>query len=207
MEPQTTEAKIIAGALAEFAEHGYEGARIDRIAERAGVNKAMIYYHYKGKEKLYESIIRDTAEGIRAYIMEKMKQEARSLDDILTMFEFFADYLHGLDLNFFRILMREISSGGKYLRDVFLPNTLLPFMSIFLQSAEKLKERKEIREVDPIYTFLQMAGSILYFNLLRIVLMDSEAFPLVFRENYLADFKKNFSLIIRDGLANREKEV
>ena len=206
MEPQSTEAKIIAGALAEFAEHGYEGARMDRIADRAGVNKAMIYYHYKGKENLYTSIIRETAEGIRIYIAGKMKQEAQSLDEIIVMFDFFADYLHGLDLNFIRILMREISSGGKYLRDVFLPNTLLPFMKIFIESAEKLKERKEIRDVDPIYTFLQMAGSILYFNLLRIVLRDSEVFPLVFRENYLAEFKKNFSLIIRDGLANREKE-
>ena len=74
MEPQSTEEKIIASALAEFAEHGYEGARVDRIADRAGVNKAMIYYHYKGKENLYEKIIRDTAEGIYALITGKMKR-------------------------------------------------------------------------------------------------------------------------------------
>jgi TetR/AcrR family transcriptional regulator len=204
MEPQSTDEKIIKGALAEFAEHGYEGARVDRIAERAGVNKAMIYYHYKGKEKLYEKIIRDTAEGIRDYIAGKMTQEISSLDDIIVMFNFFADYLHGLDLNFFRILMREISSGGKYMREVFLPKTLLPFMGIFVESAAKLRDRKLIGDVDPIYTFLQLAGSILYFNLLRIVLKDSEAFSMVYRDNYLAEFKKNFALIVRDGLVNRE---
>lgn len=204
MESQSTEEKIIASALAEFAEHGYEGARVDRIADRAGVNKAMIYYHYKGKENLYAKIIRDTAEGIRNYIAGKMKQEVNSLDDIIAMFDFFADYLHGLDQNFIRILMREISSGGKYMREVFLPNTLLPFMGIFIESATKLRERGEIRDVDPLYTFLQLAGGILYFNLLRIVLRDSEAFSMVYRDNYLADFKKNFALIVRDGLVNRE---
>ncbi|MBP7586071.1 MAG: TetR/AcrR family transcriptional regulator [Spirochaetes bacterium] len=202
MESQTTEEKIITSALEEFAEHGYEGARVDRIAERAGVNKAMIYYHYKGKENLYEKIIRDTATGIRAYIQERMIPDVNSLDDVIAMFSFFADYLHGLDLNFFRILMREISSGGKYLRDVFLPNTLLPFMSVYVEAAKKLKEEGKIKDVDPVYTFLQLAGSILYFNLLRIVLRDSQAFSLVFRENYLADFKKNFSLIVREGIAN-----
>jgi len=207
MEPQTTEEKIIASALAEFAEYGYEGARVDRIAERAGVNKAMIYYHYKGKEELYGKIIRDTASGIRDYISEKMIPDVRSVDDVIAMFGFFADYLHGLDLNFFRILMREISSGGKYLRDVFLPNTLLPFMEVFMKSAGKLREKGEIRDVDPVYTFLQLAGSILYFNMLRIVLKDSDAFPMVFRDNYLVDFKKNFSLIIRDGLIKRDGEV
>ncbi len=207
MDSKTTEEKIIAGALAEFAEYGYEGARVDRIAKRAGVNKAMIYYHYRGKEKLYEKLLRDTSTGIRTAIMEKMKDEAHSLDDILQMFDYFTEYLHGLDLNFFRILMREISSGGKYLRELFLPNTLLPLMDFFVESIDELREKGRIKDLDPIYTFLQLAGGILYFTLLRIVLRDSDAYSRVFRENYLADFKKNFSLIIKDGLLKGEGEV
>ncbi len=36
--------------MTEFADNGFHGARIDSIARKAKVNKAMIYYHFKGKE-------------------------------------------------------------------------------------------------------------------------------------------------------------
>ena len=57
-EDATTPEKIRRAALAEFAELGLDGARIDRIAERAGVNKAMIYYHFKSKDELYIDVVR-----------------------------------------------------------------------------------------------------------------------------------------------------
>ena len=38
---------ILAAAALEFAERGFAGARVDRIARRARVNKAMLYYHFK----------------------------------------------------------------------------------------------------------------------------------------------------------------
>lgn len=57
MEAATTGEKIIKAAQREFAQYGYEGARVDRIAQKAKINKAMIYYHYKSKENLYESLL------------------------------------------------------------------------------------------------------------------------------------------------------
>ena len=54
-----TRARILAAAALEFAERGFGGARVDRIARRARVNKAMIYYHFKSKQALYRSLLRD----------------------------------------------------------------------------------------------------------------------------------------------------
>jgi AcrR family transcriptional regulator len=56
-EDQPTRDKIVAAALQEFAEHGQEGARVDRIAASAGVNKAMIYYHFHSKDNLYIEVV------------------------------------------------------------------------------------------------------------------------------------------------------
>lgn len=195
-----TEKKIIESAIAEFAEYGFEGARVDRIAKRAKVNKAMIYYHFKGKEKLYEKVLRDTAQGIREYIGAKMKTEVSSVEDVLEILGFFIEYLHNIDINFFRIIMREISSGGKYFKKIFLPNTLIPFMETFLGAIEVLKKEKKIAEVNPLYTFFQLVGSALYFNLLRIVLKDTELYKKVFHENYLEEYMRNFSSIVLHGL-------
>ena len=50
--------RILAAAALEFAERGFGGARVDRIARRARVNKAMLYYHFKSKQGLYSTLLR-----------------------------------------------------------------------------------------------------------------------------------------------------
>jgi AcrR family transcriptional regulator len=54
-----TRQKIISAARAEFAQHGIDGARVDQIAKQAGVNKAMLYYHFHSKDKLYQAVLKD----------------------------------------------------------------------------------------------------------------------------------------------------
>ena len=57
VEVARTRERILNAAEAEFARKGFEGARIDKIAEAAGVNKALIYYYFKGKKALLEELI------------------------------------------------------------------------------------------------------------------------------------------------------
>lgn len=56
---------ILDAAMDEFASHGLGGARMDRIAERAGVNKRLIYYYFESKERLFLAVLERTYEGIR----------------------------------------------------------------------------------------------------------------------------------------------
>lgn len=51
---------IIEAALEVFSERGYEGATIKKIADRANINQALIYQHFKNKEDLYKSILEKT---------------------------------------------------------------------------------------------------------------------------------------------------
>ena len=51
-------AAIFRAAALEFAERGYEAAGTDRIATRARVNKAMLYYHFGSKRQLYLDVLR-----------------------------------------------------------------------------------------------------------------------------------------------------
>jgi AcrR family transcriptional regulator len=52
-----TKAAIVAAALAEFAELGLAGSRIDEIARSARVNKALLYYYFESKEHLYQGVV------------------------------------------------------------------------------------------------------------------------------------------------------
>jgi AcrR family transcriptional regulator len=56
-DPQRTVADIIAVATREFAEFGFSGARVDRIAAQTNTSKRMIYYYFNSKEGLYREVL------------------------------------------------------------------------------------------------------------------------------------------------------
>ena len=83
---------IQAAARAEFAEYGFAGARVDRIARRAGVNKQLLFYYFGSKEELYQSIVGDltgeaalpAAQAAKArHASEDLRAAFRSLFDSL----------------------------------------------------------------------------------------------------------------------------
>jgi TetR/AcrR family transcriptional regulator len=57
-----TRARILEAATREFSSNGFAGARTEQIAEAAGVNKALIYYYFQGKEALYAAALESAAE-------------------------------------------------------------------------------------------------------------------------------------------------
>jgi len=71
-DPEGMRLRILEAAKQEFAAHGLAGARVDRIAAKAGANKRMLYYHVGKKDDLYLAVL----EG--AY--EKIRREERGLD-------------------------------------------------------------------------------------------------------------------------------
>lgn len=64
--PEKTTLDILVAAREEFVDHGLDGARIDRIAERAGANKRLIYHYVGNKEELYSRVLLDAYRDIRA---------------------------------------------------------------------------------------------------------------------------------------------
>ncbi len=61
-DAEETRKRILLAAVAEFAEFGYSGARVDRIAKGAGANKSLIYVYFGNKDQLFDAVI-DAAVG------------------------------------------------------------------------------------------------------------------------------------------------
>lgn len=64
----TAKQRILEAAAQVFAESGYDGARVDEIAKRAGVNKALIYYYYDNKESLLSLLFQETRDAVFALL-------------------------------------------------------------------------------------------------------------------------------------------
>ena len=106
--------RILAAAALEFSERGYAGARVDRIARRARVNKAMLYYHFSSKQGLYRTLLRNTFGAIAAQleaIAASDRPPAEKLDAAVSALAAFIE-AHAY---FPSIMLREVSEGGTHL--------------------------------------------------------------------------------------------
>jgi TetR/AcrR family transcriptional regulator len=78
-----TRARILEAAIGEFSENGLAGARTEQIAEAAGVNKALIYYYFQGKESLYAAAIETVAESVLASSMAALNADQTAGERLL----------------------------------------------------------------------------------------------------------------------------
>jgi AcrR family transcriptional regulator len=69
-DPGATRERILAAALAEFADKGRAGARVDAIARRARINKRMLYHYFGNKDDLFREILRRKVAARAAAIAE-----------------------------------------------------------------------------------------------------------------------------------------
>ena len=78
-----TRGRILDAALAEFAAHGLAGARTEPIAAAAGVNKALLYYYFESKEKLYAATLEMVSARVRDRSMAVFLRDASPGERIL----------------------------------------------------------------------------------------------------------------------------
>jgi AcrR family transcriptional regulator len=84
---------IVEAARAHFAEHGLQGSSLRRITQKAGVNIALISYHFGSKQKLFEGVLADCVERLnrpRLHALEKLERKAGSqavaIEDLLAAY-------------------------------------------------------------------------------------------------------------------------
>ncbi len=159
--PRVSPEQILAVAAAEFAERGFAGARVDRIAHRARVNKAMLYYHFRSKEELYRTLLRRTftlaSERLSAIAASdlhpaaKMDRVVESIADFLREYAFFP-----------AIMLREIAEGGARLdRETIAALSALP-RSVAAIVAEG-RAAGAFGDVHPLFAYFSMIAPIVFY--------------------------------------------
>src|SRR3954464_1052602 len=80
-----TETKILDAAHAVFLRAGTAGARMQEIADEAGVNKALLHYYFRSKERLSEAVFRRAAGGLMPAVAAALGSEASLEDKVRTV--------------------------------------------------------------------------------------------------------------------------
>lgn len=158
----STREALLAAGTELFAAHGFDGASVSAIAEKAGVNKAMISYHFGGKRELYSAILVATFEEIVAdaeRVAGSSASAPRVLREIIATIGDTASRRHP---HFCTMLLREVLTGGTRLEKAVLAQPVR-----LLGAVQRIVERGiregAFRPVDPLLTHLSLVGSLVFF--------------------------------------------
>ena len=156
-----SQAAIFRAATFEFAERGYDAAGVDRIAARAGVNKAMLYYHFGSKRALYVEVLRDMFRAVAARARAIADGPGTALEKLDT---WIATIVAEAALRpwFPPMMLRELASGAPR----FDPDTFAMMNAVFGAVRDVIVQGQEegvFREADPLLTHLTIMPPILIF--------------------------------------------
>jgi TetR/AcrR family transcriptional regulator len=167
-----TRSRILAAACDEFGAHGFAAATVDRIARRARVNKAMIYYHFPNKRALYACIIRDVFAPIIGRVRDATEHDeppARRLDRLIDTLVRSIDQ----STHFLPIFLREIADGGAHLG----PEELGLIAGVFAAVRGVIGEGADQKVFQPIHPALA------HFTIIAPLVMFRAAAPVRARIN------------------------
>ena len=144
-----TREMLLNAATLVFAERGFAGARVDEIAARAGVNKALIYAYYGDKKGLYRAVLAaHVAEFTDPVISETMAKEAgprRALEEVIR--RYFRTLIK--ERPFARVLAWELLSHGREGRELILESSG-PLLQLLSELVRRVRESEELPTVlDP----------------------------------------------------------
>src|SRR5919201_1825113 len=114
-DPEATRQALLVAGTRLFAERGYDGVPLSSIAHDAGVNKAMVSYHFGGKRKLYLAIVSTTFADLVARA-EKLPTSHRPAPELLRdVIALVAETATRHNPHFPAMMLREVLAGGKHL--------------------------------------------------------------------------------------------
>lgn len=156
---------ILLAARDEFAEHGLGGARMDRIAERAGSDKRLIYYYFENKDRLFAAVLEETYRGIREAEDQLHLVDLPPADAVRRLTEFTWNYY--LEHPEFLTLLNSANlHRGRHLAGSTRARELnSPLIQTLGQVLERGRASGELRGgIDPMQLYISIAG-LAYFYL------------------------------------------
>jgi len=164
-DPEATRAAILQAATVEFSQSGLGGARVDRIAERAGINKRMLYYYFGNKEDLFLAVLEQAYRDIRDAEQALNLSTTDPVEGIRRLISFTWDY-YLEHPEFLRLLNSENLHRAEHLkRSKEVRAMHSPFVAMIDDLLERGRHAGVFRAgVDPVQLYISIA-SLSYFYL------------------------------------------
>lgn len=198
------EEHILNIAMEVFTEKGFDGAKMQEIADRAGINKALLHYYFRNKERLYSHVFKMVFSKFMLNWTDIFGGEG-SLKEVIRIFiDRFIDHIKK-DPRIPMFIAHELGKGGGTVSSVIaefskqLPESG-PWKLLVLIA--RAKEKGEIRsDVDPRQFIVTLLGACVYFFIAEPIITrlfsDPEPFD---RERFLEERKESILHTLFHGI-------
>jgi AcrR family transcriptional regulator len=156
-----TRAAILAAAGRNFAHSGLAGARIDAIAASAGVNKALLYYYFKSKDRLYATVLEDQFREFNRRALEVLEAPGAARAVLLRYVGLHFDFIsarHRSAALYQQLMMAGGKPLGRLVRKYFVARS-----QAFGRLLERGMRSGEFRRADRVHTAISIVALIVFY--------------------------------------------
>lgn len=154
---KTTEEQILEAAKSVFLEKGMDGARMQEIADRAGINKALLHYYFRSKDKLFITIFRNLISNL----FEQINLHLQNNDDVFMFVEkFVTSYITLLEHNVYlpNFIMNEMHRNHENIVQIFESEKIIQNVPKLEKMIQKSVEAGEIVPITAENLIVDMIG-------------------------------------------------
>ncbi|MCK5279203.1 MAG: TetR/AcrR family transcriptional regulator [Cyclobacteriaceae bacterium] len=197
LKTSSTEEKILEAAKKVFIRKGMYGARMQEIADEAGINKALLHYYFRSKNKLFEAIFKDAFQEMAPKAFDILKGDL-PFDEKIKLFV--ANYIDTISANPFLplFIINEINQN---------PGRLGPIVNLMGVIKEEISkdikvkiDSGEFRDIDPVQLFLNIIAMALFPFLTKPIIQGAFSFTDEMFQEFLEERKKLIPDIILNYL-------
>ncbi len=145
---QQTEEKILHAAMKVFSRKGFAGARMQEIADEAGINKAALHYYFRSKQLLFEKIFGKVLSQFISKITEQLITDDPIADRIKNFCDYYISSIQTRP-NIPNFVINELNQNPDYIFKVFNNLKIRDHFNKFRKDYAKEVEEGNFIEIDP----------------------------------------------------------
>ncbi len=184
------ESDILSAAKRIFERKGMDGARMQEIADEAGINKALLHYYYRSKQMLFEAVFKSAFLMLAPQLNIVLNDESSLFEKIRNFTKSYTSFIlkHPYIPNF---IIQELNRNPDFIKKLVTGKNF-PNLTKFKQQVQIEKQNKLIKPIDPEQLFI---------NIIALNLFPFLAAPLI--KGFLQISDPNY----QDLLEKRKTEV
>ncbi|MCP1384080.1 TetR/AcrR family transcriptional regulator [Runella salmonicolor] len=164
----STEEKILKAAEEVFMRDGYDGSRMQDIADVAGINKALLHYYFRSKDKLFEKVFDAKIQSFFPKMGEKFSQDIPFVDKIHIFIEGYMDLL----LKNPYLPLFVLNTVNNKDKSAFIKKLPIELSRQVAQSYYVEFKKGNVRELNPAQFIMSLMGMCIFPFLAKPILLD-----------------------------------
>ena len=155
----TTEEKIYEAARRIFLLKGMEGARMQEIADEAGMNKALLHYYFRSKENLFKAVFKDIFTKFFSKVKDTIFSDISAKEKLIV---FIDNYINLIQANPYvpQFIINEINRDPKVLKTLMFESGIEPqkILEMFFNEAQA----SNLSKLDPRHIIVSILGMLIF---------------------------------------------